>query len=159
MPSVRWAGNTDRCSRHWMPDCMEFIPAVWKEISVICVFMRNCLWKFTTVLRMHRIWMCTRSENACILLCMITQRFLMQMRSADWSIRNMIISPRSWWKRIWIIRHICTVMVCISEKMRRSPHIFCIPWQSSRCRQWQIHLPKDTGSDLKQPEKIFLKSR
>ena len=55
MPSVRWAGNTDRCSRHWMPDCMEFIPAVWKEISVICVFMRNCLWKFTTVLRMHRI--------------------------------------------------------------------------------------------------------
>lgn len=43
------------CSRHWMPDCMEFIPAVWKEISVICVFMRNCLWKFITVLRMHRI--------------------------------------------------------------------------------------------------------
>ena len=54
-----------------------------KEISVICVFMRNCLWKFTTVLRMHRIWMCTRSENACILLCMITQKFLMRMRSAD----------------------------------------------------------------------------
>lgn len=55
MLSVGWAGSTDRCYPPWMPDCMEFIPAVWKAVSAICVSMQSFLWKFITALRMCRI--------------------------------------------------------------------------------------------------------